>query len=64
MDSLATNAHLESELIDLGTVPLTVLRKLNTARVRQALRHVVEQTGYRRVAAASESQRLVEARGC
>jgi hypothetical protein len=59
MDSLSANSklYLESELIDLGTVPLAVLRVLDTARIRRALRHVVKQSDCQRLPkTASESQ--------
>jgi transcriptional regulator of met regulon len=63
MDSLSANPelYLESELIDLGTVPLTVLRVLDTTRIRRALRHVVKQSDSQRLTETnSESQLLTE----
>ncbi len=51
MDSFSatTDSGVESALIDLGPVPLKVLRTLDDAVLHRALRHVVEQTGYVRV---------------
>ncbi|MGH4016308.1 MAG: hypothetical protein ACRDSL_20765 [Pseudonocardiaceae bacterium] len=47
--SAATESGVESALIDLGPVPLKVLRVLDDAVLHRALRHVVEQIGYVRV---------------
>jgi hypothetical protein len=46
MDSLSADMEpgVESELIDLGAVSLTVLRELDNTVLRQALRHVMQQT--------------------
>jgi FXSXX-COOH protein len=46
---------IESELVDLGTVPLTVLRELDNAALHRATRRVVEQTGGLRVSVASNA---------
>jgi hypothetical protein len=39
---------VESQLVDLGAVPLAVLRELDGTAIRRSLLHVVEQTGYPR----------------
>jgi hypothetical protein len=39
-------AGIESELIDLGEVPLTRLRTLDARELRNALRHAVERVSY------------------
>ncbi|KDN23292.1 hypothetical protein [Amycolatopsis rifamycinica] len=47
LESLAPN--LESEVMDLGNVPLAMLRTLDTPVLHRAVRHVVEDAGYVRV---------------
>ncbi|MEV7092239.1 hypothetical protein AB0M80_05300 [Amycolatopsis sp. NPDC051045] len=47
LDNLAPN--LESEVVDLGSVPLAVLRTLDTPEFRRAVQYVVEDAGYVRV---------------
>ena len=42
--SADTESGVESELIDLGAVSMMVLRELDDKVVRQALRHVMQQT--------------------
>lgn len=53
MDSFSAGIEsgIESELIDLGAVSMTVLRELDDAVLRQALRHVMEQTAHPQVTA-------------
>ena len=36
----------ESELIDIGKIPFKVLRELDSTALRQALDHVVTETGH------------------
>ncbi|MGP4014589.1 hypothetical protein [Saccharopolyspora sp. 5N708] len=40
--SVDAEAGVASELIDLGTIPLSELRTLDHAALHQSLRHVVE----------------------
>jgi hypothetical protein len=40
-----TDTGIESALIDLSTVSLRHLRRLNSSAVRQALHHTLERTG-------------------
>lgn len=47
MDSFS--ADVESKLVDVGPIPLRVLRRLNDPVLHRALRHVVEQTKIVRV---------------
>jgi FXSXX-COOH protein len=51
MNSPLTEAATDvaSELIDLDAVPLTMLRRLDDAALRRALRRVVRQAGHLRV---------------
>jgi hypothetical protein len=49
-----TESGVESEVVDLGSIPLKVLRGLNDTVLDRALRHVVEQTGHVWVAAEEE----------
>jgi FXSXX-COOH protein len=51
MDSFSADVEsgVESELIDLGAVSLTVLRELDDTVLRQALRHVMQQTAHPQV---------------
>jgi hypothetical protein len=37
---------IESELVDLGNVPLSALRKLDDATLHRSLRHAVERTAH------------------
>lgn len=37
---------ITSELIDLASVPLEVLRGMDDDKLRRSVRHVVEQTGH------------------
>ena len=55
MDLFSTDVELgvESELIDLGAVSMTVLRELDGTVFRQALRHVMQQTARPQVIAGS-----------
>lgn len=56
MDSstLDNKSGVESRLIDLSQVPLTALRKLDGAALRQSLQHVLEKTRRPQVASAVE----------
>jgi hypothetical protein len=54
--SIDTKFGFESELIDLGAVSMTALRELDDMVLRQALRHVMQQTAYPRVTAGGGSQ--------
>lgn len=60
MDSLSADREsgVESELIDLGAVSLTVLRELDGTVFRQALRHVMQQTAHQRVTTGGSRERL------
>jgi FXSXX-COOH protein len=51
MNSIPVDAEpdVESELVDLGAVPLTVLRELDHAALHRAMRRVVERTRALRV---------------
>ncbi len=49
---------VESELIDLGAVSLTVLRELDDTVLRQALRHVMQQTAHPLTATNDEATRV------
>ena len=53
--ALNSASHVESELIDLGAVSLTVLRTLDDATFRQALRRVLQHTAHPRVAVGGGS---------
>lgn len=48
MDSLSANQEsgVESELIDLGAVSMTVLRESDDTVLRQAVRQVMQQTAH------------------
>jgi len=56
MDS--PSANVESELIDVGRIPLKVLRALNDPALHRALQHVVEQTAIVRVTEQHGSARI------
>jgi len=47
---------IESELIDLGSVSMTVLRELNDTAFRQALQHVIQQTSHPQVTVGGGSE--------
>jgi FXSXX-COOH protein len=55
MDSFSADVEtgIESELIDLDAVPMTALRELEDTVLRQALRHVMQQTAHPQVTAGS-----------
>jgi FXSXX-COOH protein len=55
MESFSTDTEpgVESELVDLGGVPLTVLRALDDTALHRAVRHVVDQSGSRSLSTAS-----------
>jgi hypothetical protein len=56
MNSADTEPGIESELIDLSTIPLDRLRVLNSSVVQEAMRHVLERTGrHRSVRRSGES---------
>ena len=44
-------AGVESQLVDLGAVPLAVLRELDGTMLHRSLAHVLEQVRYGRVSA-------------
>lgn len=48
-----TDTEIESVLVDLSSVSLTNLRKLDNAALRRSLRLVVEQTAHVRITASS-----------
>lgn len=54
MDSFSVDmeSDIQSELIDLGAVSMTVLRELDDAVLRQALWHVMKQTAHPQVTAS------------
>ncbi len=56
MDSFSAN--VESELIDLGPIPLKVLWALDDVVLQRALRHAVEQIGYARITEAHGGERI------
>src|SRR3981081_589176 len=67
MNSIPVDAEpdVESELVDLGAVPLTVLRELDHAALHRAMRRVVERTRALRVIRASNgAQGGGGGRGC
>lgn len=52
--SAGMESDVESDLIDLGAVSMTVLRESDDIVLRQALRHVLQQTEHLQVTEASE----------
>lgn len=59
MDSfLAGTEFVESELIDLDSMSMTVLRELDDTVFRKALLHVMQQTVHPRVTAAGSRERV------
>jgi hypothetical protein len=62
MDSLSANQEsgIESELIDLSAVSMTVLRESDNTMLRQAMRHVMQRTAYPRVSSAGGSRQRVD----
>ncbi len=58
MDSFLADLEpgVESKLIDLDAVSMRVLRELDDAVLRQALRHVVQQTSHPQVIRDASSQ--------
>jgi hypothetical protein len=61
MDSFSVNMEsgIESQLIDLGAVSMTVLRELDDTVFRRSLRHVMQQTAHPQVTASgSEAERV------
>ncbi|HWR48411.1 MAG TPA: hypothetical protein VN327_12500 [Pseudonocardiaceae bacterium] len=60
MDSFSAGmeSDVESELIDLGAVSMTVLRELDDTVFRQALRHVMKQTAHPQVTASGSGERV------
>lgn len=58
MDSLFADMEsgIESELIDLGAVSMTALRKLDGTKLRQVLRHVMQQTAHPQVTASGSER--------
>lgn len=57
MDSVSANVEwgIESELIDLGAISMTVLRELDDGLFRQALRRVMHHAVHPRVTAGGGS---------
>lgn len=53
--SVDMESGVESELIDLGAVSMTVLREWDDEVLRKALRHVLQRTEYPRVTAGGGS---------
>jgi hypothetical protein len=53
--SADTESGVESELIDLGAVSMTVLRELDDTGLRQALGHVMQRTAHPQVTAGGDS---------
>jgi hypothetical protein len=45
--------EISSDLLDLGAMPLSVLRALDSAALRRSLRHAVERTAHIPVTASS-----------
>lgn len=60
MDSFPANTEsgIESEFVDLGSVSMTTLRKLDDTVFRRALRHVTQQTAHPLTADSSETARV------
>jgi hypothetical protein len=50
-----TDDGIESELVDLGGVPLSKLRTLDGSELRNALRHAVERVSYIPVTASGST---------
>jgi len=61
MDSfpMVIEPGVDSPLVDLGAVPLAVLRELDSAALRRSLGHVVEQTRYVLVSSESSTTRRI-----
>jgi hypothetical protein len=55
MNSADTEPGIESELLDLSTVPFERLRALNSTVLHQAMHHVLEHTGHLRAVRRSET---------
>lgn len=55
MDSFSADVEtgIESELVDLSAVSMTVLRRLDDTVFREALRHVMQRTAHPQVIASS-----------
>ena len=53
--SVDPESGVESELIDLGAVSMTVLRESDDTVLRQALRHVMQQSAHPSMTVGSES---------
>ena len=62
MDSFSADmeSDIESELIDLGAVSMTVLRELDDMVFRQALRDVMKQTSHPRVTAGGGDRERID----
>lgn len=62
MDSFSADREsgIESELIDLGAVSMTVLRELDDTALRQALRHVMHRTARPQVAAGGDQPKRID----
>ncbi|HEY0450703.1 hypothetical protein [Actinophytocola sp.] len=53
MNSAETDHGIESELIDLGTIPFRELRTLDSSSLHQAVQHVVDRTSQVRILSRS-----------
>jgi len=62
MDSFSADMEsgVESELVDLGAVSMTMLRELDGTVLRQALRHVMQQTAHPLTASNDERSARVD----
>jgi hypothetical protein len=49
---------VESPLVDLGAIPLSVLRRLDDTALRRSLGHVVEQVSFVRVSSDHGAERI------
>ena len=58
--SVGMESDVKSELIDLSTVSMTVLRELDDTVLRQAVRHVMQQTAHPRVSSGTGSAERVD----
>jgi hypothetical protein len=62
MDSFRSDVEpgVESQLVDLGAVPLAVLRELDDTMLHLSLGHVLEQARYVRVSAETGGAERVD----
>ena len=52
--------EIESELLDLSAVPLSQLRKLDSAALRKSVRHAADRAAYIPVTASGSEAKRVE----